>query len=77
MNTSTDTREMEWSMVQSCGECGTDSAFTRHAWGEAICRECSHEHPMDSWNLDDGEVFEWRTDAEDASTLVLFVTRYV
>ena len=76
MSTSTDTREMEWTAAQMCGECGTAAAFDRHVWGEAICRVCSHEHPMDSWNLDDGEVFEWRLDAFSLS-VVLHVTRYV
>lgn len=82
MNTSTDTREMEWSMVQMCGECGTDAAFLRHpVGGEAICRNCSHEHPMDPWNLDDGEVFEWWPVAGDSVlgsvARVLHVTCYV
>lgn len=77
MSTSTDTRQMEWSQVQSCGECGTDAAFLRHPWGEAICRECSHEHPMDSWNLDDGEVFEWWPFGDSEVAMVLHVTLYV
>lgn len=71
------TATIEWSQVQMCGECGTDAAFLRHpVGGEAICRECSHEHPMDRWNLDDGEVFEWWPVADGSSAVVLHVTMY-
>ena len=63
-----------WSQVQMCGECGTDAAFLRHPHGEAICRECSHEHPMDRWNLDDSESFEWWPMGGDSVAQVLHVT---
>lgn len=74
MYADTDTGQIEWSAAQACAECGTDAAYVRAEHGEAICRECGHENPMDTWHLDSGEVFEWHH--IDGAALVLFVTAY-
>lgn len=70
------TATAEWSAPQACAECGTDAAYVRHAHGEAICRTCGHENPMDRWNLDAGERFEWVGGECAEWPAVLYVTRY-
>ena len=68
---------IDWTAVQSCGECGTEGAFLRHeGTGAAICRECSHEHPMDAWTLDEQEAYRWVALRAGSVAKVLHVTRY-
>lgn len=82
MVTSTDTERVSimatttilWTAPQSCGDCGTEAAFVRQSDGAAICRECGHEHPMDTWNLDMGERFEWVGGDHGEWPAVLYVT---
>lgn len=63
-----------WTAPQACGECGTDAAFIRDNIGAAICRTCQHEHPMDAYNLDEGERFEWVGGEHGDWPAVLYVT---
>ena len=70
------TNEIEWTQAQACAECGTDAAYVRHSYGEAICRVCGHENPMDRWNLDAGERFEWVGGEHAEWPAVLYVTAY-
>lgn len=71
MNTNT----ILWSAVQICGECGEGAFYVARNvnTGEiyaAMCHECGHEHPMDPWNLGEGEEFGYDSEGR------LIVTAY-
>lgn len=61
----------QWTAEQVCGECG-EGVFPLARF--AICTECGHEHTLDTFNLDDGERFEFRL--ASLSTHTLHVTAY-
>lgn len=52
------TENILWTAEQVCGEC-VEGVFILSANGIALCDHCEHEHPMNTWNLDAGERFEW------------------
>lgn len=67
----------EWTEAQTCVECGAEAAYLRHEeTGSAICRECSHEHPMDAWTLDEQEAYVWRSLRAGSVARVLHVARF-
>lgn len=68
-------RGVEWVAEQVCGECG-EGVFVRHAGDAARCVVCDHEHPMDSWNLDERERFEWKHTTQARGEVTLHVVSY-
>ena len=64
-NTTAKVMGIEWIAEQICGECGT-GVFVNKG-GNAYCTFCDHEHPMDRWNLDENERFEWKFSTADTA----------
>ena len=68
----TDTMTELWTAEQVCGDCG-EGVFPLARF--AICTECGHEHTLDTFNLDEGERFEFRL-ASLGGVHTLHVTSY-
>jgi hypothetical protein len=62
-----------WSTEQVCSECGEGVFFRMGRADLPTCSVCGHEHPMDTWNLGEGEVFEWKQ-AHPGTRETLFAT---
>lgn len=55
-------RPVLWTAEQVCSECG-EGVFEPTGNIDnpiALCSVCGHEHPLDPWNLGEGERFVWQ-----------------
>jgi hypothetical protein len=53
------TTSILWTAEQVCGECGAGMFFKVGPLALAECSVCQHLHPMNAYNLDENERFEW------------------